>query len=98
MTESFFAVRARLHSRLGNVSSMPSGPYVAHKGFERAENHRRWLDEHRAHIIHPPERNSHKRSWSKRLRRWVARIRQIVKCVYDKLFNMFGLWRERSMS
>jgi hypothetical protein len=39
--------------------------------------------------------NSLKRSWSKRLRRWVASIRQIVESVYDKLFNAFGLWRER---
>jgi hypothetical protein len=29
------------------------------------------------------------------LRRWVASIRQIVESVYDKLFNTFGLWRER---
>jgi hypothetical protein len=25
----------------------------------------------------------------------VASIRQIVESVYDKLFNTFGLWRER---
>ena len=30
-----------------------------------------------------------------RLRRWVAGIRQIVETVFDKLFNTFGLWRER---
>jgi len=29
------------------------------------------------------------------LRRWVASIRQVVETVYDKLFNAFGLWRER---
>jgi hypothetical protein len=46
-------------------------------------------------IIHPPRRNSRK-PWPKRLRRWVATIRQIVESVYDKLFNTFGLWRERS--
>jgi hypothetical protein len=48
-----------------------------------------------AEVIHPPKRNAKKRSWSKRLRRWVAGIRQIVETVYDKLFNAFGLWRER---
>jgi hypothetical protein len=46
-------------------------------------------------VIHAPKRNS-KRPWSKSLRRWVARIRQIVETVYDKLFNAFGLWRERA--
>jgi hypothetical protein len=67
---------------------------VADKGFEGAENHRRWLDRYGARIIHPPKRNSRK-PWPKRLRRWVASIRQIVESVYDKLFNTFGLWRER---
>ena len=46
-------------------------------------------------VVHPPKRNSKKRSWSKGLRRWVAGIRQIVETVYDKLFNTFGLRRER---
>ena len=45
--------------------------------------------------ICPPKSNSRKRSWPKRLRRWVAGIRQIVETAYDKLFNAFGLWRER---
>jgi hypothetical protein len=76
-------------------SAFLSGPYVADKGFEGEENHRRWLDRYGVRIIHPPKRNSRKRSWPKRLRRWVARIRQIVESVYDKLFNAFGLWRER---
>jgi hypothetical protein len=70
------------------------GPYVADKGFEGAENHLRWLKGYGARVIHPPKRNSRK-PWSKRLRRWVAGIRQIVQSVYDKLFNAFGLWRER---
>ena len=72
-----------------------SRPYIADKGFEGEENHRRWLENYGAHIIHPPKRNSRKKHWSKRLRRWVASIRQIIESVYDKLFNTFGLWRER---
>jgi len=40
------------------------------------------------------KRNSRK-PWPKRLRRWVAAIRQIAESVYEKLFNAFGLWRER---
>src|SRR5215210_7586305 len=81
--------------RLGSVGSLCRCPYVADKGFEGAENHRRWLERYGAQIIHPPKRNSKKSSWSKPLRRWVAGIRQIVETVYDKLFNTFGLWRER---
>jgi len=95
LAETFFALRARPNPRLISVGSAFSGTYVADKGFEGAENHRRWLECYGANVIHPPQRNSRKRSWSKRLRQWVAGIRQIVETVYDKLFNAFGLWGER---
>jgi hypothetical protein len=39
------------------------------------------LEHYGAEVIHPPKRNSKKPWWSKRLRRWVARIRQIVQSV-----------------
>jgi len=94
LAETFFAVRATPNPRLISVGSAFSGTYVADKGFEGVENHRRWLERYAAEVIHPPKRNSRK-PWSKRLRRWVAGIRQIVETVYDKLFNAFGLWRER---
>jgi hypothetical protein len=94
LAETFFAVRAAPDPRLLSVGSAFSGTYVADKGFEGAENHRRWLECYGAKVIHPPKRNSNK-PWSKPLRRRVAGIRQIVETVYDKLFNAFGLWRER---
>jgi hypothetical protein len=95
VAETFFAVRHRPNSRLPSVgSAFSSGAYVADKGFEGEENHRRWQESYGVRIILPPKRNSRK-PWPKRLRRWVARIRQIVESVYDKLFNTFGLWRER---
>lgn len=95
LAESFFKLRANPNSRLISVgSAFPGTYYVTDKGFEGAENHRRWLDHYGAEVVHPPKRNSRK-PWSKRLRRWVAGIRQIVESVYDKLFNAFGLWRER---
>jgi len=92
--ETFFAVRHRPNPRLSSVGSPAAGPYVADKGFEGEENRKRWLERYGARIIHPPKRNSRK-PWPKRLRRWAASIRQIVESVYDKLFNAFGLWRER---
>jgi hypothetical protein len=94
LAETFFNVRADPNPRLKSVGLAFSGAYVAEKGFEGEENHRRWLESYGADVIHPPKRNSRK-PWSKRLRRWVAAIRQIVESVYDKLFNTFGLWRER---
>jgi hypothetical protein len=95
LAETFFAVRAAPDARLISAGALCPGPYVADKGFEGAENHRRWLEEYGARLIHPPQRNSKKRRWPKPLRRWVASIRQVVETVYDKLFNAFGLWRER---
>ena len=94
LAETFFDLRAHPNHRLISVGSMSSGPYIADKGFEGTENHRRWHDHYGADLIHPPKRNS-KKPWSKRLRRWIASIRQIVETVYDKLFNTFGLWCER---
>ena len=93
--ETFFAVRHRPNPRLIGVGSPAAGPYVTDKGLEGEENHRRWLERYGVRIMHPPKRNSRERSWPKRLRRWVAGIRQIIESVYDKLFNAFGLWRER---
>jgi hypothetical protein len=94
LAETFFALRANPDPRLEGAGSAFSGTYVADKGFEGEENHRRWLECYGAEVVHPPKRNS-KKPWSKRLRRWIAGIRQIVETVYDKLFNAFGLWRER---
>jgi hypothetical protein len=89
LAETFFDVRANPNPRLKSVGSAFSGTYVADKGFEGVENRRRWLESYGADVIHPPKRNSRK-PWSKRLRRWIASIRQIVESVYDKLFNTFG--------
>jgi hypothetical protein len=95
LAETFFAVRAQPNPKLISVGLICLGPYVADKGFEGVENHRRWQESYGASIIHPPKRNARKRSWSKHLRQWVAGIRQIVESVYEKLFNTFGLWGER---
>jgi Transposase DDE domain len=94
LAETFFALRANPNPRLISVGAAFCGIYVADKGFEGTENHRRWLECYGAEVVHPPKRNS-KKPWSKRLRQWVASLRQIVETVYDKLFNAFGLWRER---
>lgn len=94
LAETFFATRAHPNPRLPSAGPAACVPYVADKGFEGAENHRRWLDHYRAEVIHPPKRNS-KKPWSKPLRKWVAGLRQIVESVHDKLFNTFGQWRER---
>lgn len=69
-----------------------SGPYVVDKGFEGQEAHRRLC--YGASVICSPKRNS-KHPRRKRLRRWLASIRQVVETVYDKVHNTFRLSRER---
>lgn len=44
LAETFFALRARPNQRLISVGSAAAGSYIADKGFEGAENHRRWLE------------------------------------------------------
>ncbi len=95
LAETFFALRSEAHPRLRSVGSAALGPYVADKGFEGEENHRRWLDLYGACVVCPPKRNGRKRRWPKQLRRWAASIRQIIESVYEKLHDTFGLRRER---
>ena len=95
LAETFFALRSEANPRLGSVGSAAVGPYVADKGFEGEENHRRWLDLYGACVVCPPKRNGRKRRWPKRLRRWAASIRQIVETVYEKRHATFGLRAER---
>jgi hypothetical protein len=44
LAETYFPIRARPNRRLISEGSAPSGPYIADKGFEGAENHLRWLE------------------------------------------------------
>ena len=67
---------------------------MADKGFEGRESHQRWRDCYGARVISAPKRNS-RNPWPKRLRRWLAGIRQMVETVFGKLHHAFGLVRER---
>lgn len=94
LAEDFFAFRHTPHPRLPALGSPAQGWYVADKGFEGRGWRRRWRDCYGVRLVSPPKRNS-KTPWPKRLRRWLAGIRQIVETVFDKLHHAFGLDRER---
>ena len=57
-------------------------------------NQQTWWKAYGAQVICPPKRNS-RVPWPKRLRRWLAGVRQIVETVYEKLWHTFRLDRER---
>src|SRR3712207_7972600 len=55
VAETFFAVRHRPERRLPSVGLASQGPYVADKGFEGIENHRRWVGHYGAQVIQDRE-------------------------------------------
>jgi hypothetical protein len=94
VAETFFALRRCPQPQWRGAGAPAHGPYVVDKGFAGALDHTAWYQHYGASVICPPKRNS-KRPWPKQLRRWVAGRRQMVETVYDKLYHMFRLDRER---
>ena len=94
LAETFFALRHNPDPGLTSVGKPALGYYIVDKGFEGEDNRLRWKESLGAEVICPPKRNG-KRVWPKKLRRWMAGIRQIIETVYDKLINTFRLGRER---
>src|SRR5499426_3996563 len=94
LAETFFALRRHPHPGLASVGAPACGPYVVDKGVEGQGNQVTWWRAYGAQVICPPKRNS-RAPWPKRLRRWVAGMRQIVETVYEKLAHTFRLDRER---
>jgi hypothetical protein len=95
LAETFFALRRHPQPGLASVGAPACGPYVVAKGFEGHTNHQTWGRAYGAQVICPPKRNS-RVPWPRRLRRWLAGVRQIVETVVEKLWHTFRLDRERS--
>lgn len=94
MAETFFAVRHCPQTALCGVGAQSVAPYVTDKGFEGERWHQHWAQSYGADVICLPKRDV-RPPWPRRLRRFVARIRQIVETVNEKLHYAFRLSRER---
>src|SRR5262245_24313763 len=94
LADTFFALRRYPQPQWQGAGAPAQGPYVVDKGFEGAAWQTTWQQRYGATVICPPKRNS-TRPWPKRLRRWLAGVRQIVETVYEKLAHAFRLDRER---
>jgi hypothetical protein len=94
LAETFFALRRHPHPGLMSVGAPAYGPYVVDKGFEGQATRQPWWQAYGAQVLCLPKRNS-RTPWPKRLRRWLAGVRQIVETVYEKLWHTFRLDRER---
>jgi hypothetical protein len=92
--ETVLAARAFPTERLPTVGEKAQGVYIADKGFAGDKPHAVWRERCGAEVITPPHQTSH-RQWPKEWRRWLARLRQLVESVYDKLLTGFRLARER---
>ncbi len=94
LAEDFLAFRHCPHPRMPTVENPWSGYYVVDKGFEGKARHQRWRHYYEARVVCPPKSDS-RQPWPKRLRSWVAGLRQIVETVSEKLHHTFRLNRER---
>ena len=94
MAETFFAVRHCPHRALCGVGAQSVAPYVTDKGFEGERWHQHWFENYGAAVICLPKRDV-RPPWPRRLRRFVASVRQIVETVNEKLHYAFRLSRER---
>jgi hypothetical protein len=78
LAETFFAVRHPVPTPAWRAwDRQPADPVRDRQGFRRRREPPA-LDGALRDTHHPPKRNSRKRIWPRRLRRWVARIRQIA--------------------
>jgi len=88
------AWRRSTHPGLPRVGAPALGPYGVEKGLEGQAHHATWWQTYGAQVLCPPKRQS-RAPWPKRLRRWMAGVRQSVETVYEKLWHTFRLDRER---
>ena len=80
LAETCFALRRPPHPGLASVGAPACGPYVVAKGFEGHATQQTWWQAYGAQVSCPPKRHS-RAPWPKRLRRWLAGVRQIVETV-----------------
>jgi hypothetical protein len=94
LAETFFVLRRHPHPGLASVGAPACGPYAVDKGFEGHAKQQTGWQAYGAQVLCPPKRHS-RAPWPKRLRHWLAGVRQIVETVYEKLWHTFRLDRER---
>lgn len=98
MAETLFAAR---HRRDPSLPTAGTGArlkyYVVDKGFSGPKRKRFWKERYGVNVVGAPHKG-HGPSWPAEWERWLARIRQIVETVHDRLLNFFRLARERPHS
>jgi hypothetical protein len=94
MLDAFLAMRCGALPPNVTVGRPRSNTYLADKGFSSdGKQQERW-QRFGARVVSAPQRG-HGRLWDKADRRWLARHRQIVETVHDKLLHAFRLATDR---
>jgi hypothetical protein len=98
--DAFLGARHTLDPRLPSAGhTLGGGFYLLDKGFTGAKWHARWRECFGAHPICAPQKVTHanpgRHAWPKPWRVWLARHRQIIETVHEKLLNAFRLAKER---
>lgn len=95
MATAFFAARHTSDSRFPCVGEGSlCQDYLGDKGFSGPRLHRRWKEAFCVSFHCVPQHN-HAKPWPKPWRLWMARHRQIIETVHDKILNTFRLAKER---
>jgi hypothetical protein len=94
LADPFLALRRFLQPQGWGAGAPAQGPYVVAQGCAGVADHTAWVQQYGGRGLCPPKRHS-TRPWSKRRRRGLAGLRQMVETVYDQLAHTFRLERER---
>lgn len=94
LAETLLSTRQQPAPRLPTAGRSVDACYVADMGFAGRHIRARWLMTYGAVVITQPEQRRPHR-WPKRLRRWLASLREIVETVHARLLEVFRLEHER---
>lgn len=96
LCETLLMARQVRPTGLQSAGVATASTWLADKGFAGAKIHQRWFEQFGVQVITAPhQRSTRERPWSKPWRRWIARLRQPIETVFEKLLNTFRLIRER---
>lgn len=91
LAETFFATRHTPAVRLPSVGRPCTAIYLADTGFGGRAVEDRWRHGYGVTVLSPPQTDRRSRVWSRRLRRWVTRRRQIIETVFGRMIRCFRL-------
>jgi len=94
LAQTLLAARQQHEPRLPTVGHSLDNCSVADTGFAGRQVRLRWWRTYGALVITQSEQKRPHR-WPKRLRRWLAALREIVATVHDRLLEVFRLEHER---